>query len=62
MDGTLSLSCVLPFYSKPSALKRARMEEPVRLQTLAVVLVVGLGAIAVKVCGMHRSNTTLMYS
>ena len=38
---------------KPSALRSARTEEPVHLQIPAVVLVGGLGALAVKVCRMH---------
>ena len=38
--------------SKPYALRHARMEEPVQLQIHAVVLVGGLGTLAVKVCKM----------
>ena len=38
---------------KPSALRPVRTEEPVHLQIPAVVLVGGLGALAVKVCRMH---------
>ena len=40
---------------KPYALRPARMEEPVQLQIPAVVLMAGLGALAVKVCGMCAS-------
>ena len=42
-----------PFYLKPSALRPARMEEPVQLQTPAVVLLVGVEVLVVKVCTMY---------
>ena len=51
-DGTVSLYFVFSFCSKPCALRLVRMEEPVHLQIPAVVLVVGLGALATKVCEM----------
>ena len=42
MDDSTSLTCALPFCSKLSALRPARMEVPVQLQRPAVVSVDGL--------------------
>jgi len=42
MDGSISFNCVIPFCSKPSALRPAGMKEPAQLQIHAVVSVDGL--------------------
>ena len=49
IDGSLSLTCVFPFCSKPSALSSARMKEPAQLQIHAVVPVDGLDSHVKKV-------------
>ena len=49
MDGSLLLSCVFSFCSKPSALRPVKMEEPARLQMCAVVRVGGLDGYVDKV-------------
>ena len=51
-DGTISLTFVFLFCSKPFALRPAKMEEPVQLQIPAVVFMAGLGTIAATVCEM----------
>ena len=50
--GTISFTFVFRFCSKPSALRPAKMEEPVQLQIPAVVFMVGLGTLAAMVCIM----------
>ena len=52
IDGSLSLTGVFLLFSQPYVLRPARMEETVHLQTHAVVLMVGLGTLAVKVCAV----------